>query len=63
MNESKKVKIICPKCNVQCNPYGDYKSVGRCPKCSGLFTTSSGDDLTIVEFKIPEKRFSYDEGA
>ena len=47
----KGVKMKCPIDNVECEKYSSYESIGVCPVCKGLFTTSSGDEIEILKMK------------
>jgi Zn finger protein HypA/HybF involved in hydrogenase expression len=42
----------CPKCDAVCEKYGELTSIGKCPKCGGLFTTKSGGDVMIKRLKV-----------
>lgn len=45
------MKIHCPKCNVECEPYGEYETIGKCPQCGDLLTTKRGDEIEIKQIK------------
>jgi len=47
--------MLCPTDNIECEQYGHYNSIGRCPKCGNLFTTKSGDDIQIFDGTVGEK--------
>jgi transcription initiation factor IIE alpha subunit len=41
--------MLCPKCKIKCEQNEYYKSIGRCPKCGDLLTTSSGNEVDIIQ--------------
>ena len=47
-------RIKCPECDVLCEPYGHYKTVGVCPKCHKHFTTADASNPDIIAIRLDE---------
>jgi Zn-finger nucleic acid-binding protein len=46
------LKMRCPVCDVECDQYGTFKTIGECPKCKGLFTLSDGGQPQLYKFGV-----------
>ena len=45
-------KILCPNCHIECDPYRDYETIGECPKCNGIFTIASGNEVEVRRYEV-----------